>query len=165
MKRAKRPAAISLLIALTRDALENSEAEVGADLGRGAFAGLDRTVEVALRVLRGVLTGEVAVPRPLALDAGERGVLAKKAEIDARITATAENWRLSRMLPADRNVLRLGVYEIAFAENPTPAAVAINEAIELARRFGSADSPAFVNGVLDKIAKSPAPAPPAPVAI
>lgn len=86
------------------------------------------------------------------------GVLAKKAEIDARITATAENWRLSRMLPADRNVLRLGVYEIAFADVPTPAAIAINEAIELARRFGSADSPAFVNGVLDKIAKSPAPA-------
>jgi N utilization substance protein B len=55
------------------------------------------------------------------------------------------------MAACDRNVLRLGTYEIAFAPQPTPGPVALDEAIELARRYGSKDSPAFVNGVLDKV--------------
>lgn len=87
------------------------------------------------------------------------GVGTNLAAIDAKLTATAENWRLSRMMPVDRNVLRMGIYELSHAAEPTPIAVAIDEAIELSRRFGSADSPAFVNGILDRIAK-PAPAPP-----
>jgi N utilization substance protein B len=78
------------------------------------------------------------------------GVLAHLADIDQRLTDAAENWRLSRMATVDRNVLRLGVFELLFAAD-TPANVALDEAIELARRFGSADSPSFVNGVLDKI--------------
>jgi N utilization substance protein B len=82
------------------------------------------------------------------------GVLAHQSEIDARITATAENWRLTRMMPVDRNLIRIGVYELVHAADPTPPAIAIDEAIELARRFGSVDSPAFVNGILDKISKS-----------
>jgi transcription antitermination protein NusB len=82
------------------------------------------------------------------------GVIANRSGIDAQISATAENWRLNRMMPVDRNVLRLATYELAFAPEPTPAAVAINEAIELSRRLGSVDSPAFVNGILDKIAKA-----------
>jgi transcription antitermination protein NusB len=82
------------------------------------------------------------------------GVAAHQPEIDLQITATAENWRLNRMMPVDRNLLRLGAYEMLHAADPTPPAVAIDEAIELARRFGSVDSPAFVNGVLDRIAKS-----------
>ena len=81
------------------------------------------------------------------------GVVANKEPIDAAITALAENWRLSRMMPVDRNVLRLGTYELLFDPNRQPLEVVINEAIELARRFGSADSPKFVNGLLDKIAK------------
>jgi N utilization substance protein B len=55
------------------------------------------------------------------------------------------------MAASDRNVLRLGTYEIAFAPEPTPGPVALDESIELARRYGSKDSPAFVNGVLDKV--------------
>jgi N utilization substance protein B len=55
------------------------------------------------------------------------------------------------MAASDRNVLRLGAYEIAFSPEPTPGAVALDESIELARRYGSKDSPAFVNGVLDKV--------------
>jgi N utilization substance protein B len=96
-----------------------------------------------------------------------RGVLAHREAIDSLVTATAENWRLSRMLPADRNVLRLGVYELLHEPQPSPPAAVINEAIELARRFGTADSPAFVNGILDKISRSrptapePTPATPA----
>jgi N utilization substance protein B len=76
------------------------------------------------------------------------GVVAHLPDIDQQLAAAAENWRLPRMAVVDRNVLRLGAYELLFAPD-TPAAVAIDEAIELARRFGSADSPAFVNGVLD----------------
>jgi transcription antitermination protein NusB len=82
------------------------------------------------------------------------GVTANKDAIDAAITAAAENWRLSRMMPVDRNVLRLGAYELLLDPNGQPLEVVINEAIELSRRFGSADSPKFVNGVLDKVAKA-----------
>jgi transcription antitermination protein NusB len=82
------------------------------------------------------------------------GVIARQEGIDQLISATAENWRLSRMLPVDRNVIRLGTFEMKHATPPTPPAIAIDESIELARRFGSADSPAFVNGILDKISKT-----------
>lgn len=78
------------------------------------------------------------------------GVVARRDEIDPRLAGAAENWRLPRMPTVDRNVLRLGAYELLF--NPdTPASVALNEAIELVRRYGTADSPAFVNGVLDRL--------------
>lgn len=79
------------------------------------------------------------------------GVVGTCSEIDKTITTTAENWRLHRMLPSDRNVLRLGTYELLHAKSKAPLAVVLNEAIELARRFGSTDSPKFVNGILDKI--------------
>lgn len=81
------------------------------------------------------------------------GVRKNRDAIDGVLTSTAENWRLPRMLPSDRNILRLCTYELLHAPNPDPVPVLINEAIELARRFGTADSPAFVNGVLDKVAK------------
>jgi N utilization substance protein B len=79
------------------------------------------------------------------------GVVGNLPAIDARVAAASENWKLHRMAACDRNVLRLGTYEIAFAPQPTPGPVALDEAIELARRYGSKDSPAFVNGVLDKV--------------
>jgi N utilization substance protein B len=85
------------------------------------------------------------------------GVLTNRPAIDELVSKTAENWRLARMLPVDRNVLRLGAYELAFTPDPAPVAVAVDEAIELSRRYGSADSPGFVNGILDKIAKSQSP--------
>ena len=86
------------------------------------------------------------------------GTVRQRPAIDERLAAAAENWRLPRMAAVDRNVLRLGANELLFTPD-TPAGVAIDEAIELARRYGSADSPAFVNGVLDRIrqgAASPA---------
>lgn len=82
------------------------------------------------------------------------GVVARSADIDPVLTGAATNWRLSRMMPVDRNVLRLGAFELLFDPTPQPLEVVINEAIELSRRYGSAESPAFVNGVLDRIAKS-----------
>jgi N utilization substance protein B len=81
------------------------------------------------------------------------GIVAHQTEIDQQLAAAAENWRVPRMAAVDRNVLRLGAYELGFTPE-TPPAVAFDEAIELARRYGSADSPAFVNGVLDKLRRS-----------
>jgi N utilization substance protein B len=78
------------------------------------------------------------------------GVVSNLTAIDERLAKAAENWRLSRMAGVDRNALRLGAYELLF-QPETPAAVAFDEAIELARRYGSAESPAFVNGVLDRL--------------
>jgi N utilization substance protein B len=78
-------------------------------------------------------------------------VVARMGDIDALLTTAAENWRLVRMAAVDRNVLRLGTAELLAAAADAPAAVVINEAIELARRYGAKDSPAFVNGVLDKV--------------
>ncbi|MEO8553705.1 MAG: transcription antitermination factor NusB [Kofleriaceae bacterium] len=75
----------------------------------------------------------------------------RTTEIDAAITAASRNWRLERMSRVDRNILRLGACElIAFRD--VPVKVVINEAVELAKRFGTAESSAFVNGVLDRIA-------------
>lgn len=79
------------------------------------------------------------------------GVIDELAELDAMISRHARNWRLSRMPAVDRNVLRLGAYEILRTD--TPAAVALDQAVELARRFGAESSPGFVNGVLDALAR------------
>ncbi len=78
------------------------------------------------------------------------GVAAHVDVIDQRLADSAENWRLPRMASVDRNVLRLGAYELLYTPD-TPPSVVLDEAIELARRYGSADSSAFVNGVLDKL--------------
>jgi transcription antitermination protein NusB len=79
------------------------------------------------------------------------GVIRHLKGIDARIAAASENWKLQRMAACDRNVLRLGTFEIVHATPQMPGAVALDEAIELVRRYGSEDSPSFVNGVLDKV--------------
>src|SRR5437588_2832235 len=89
------------------------------------------------------------------------GVKANAGVIDERLAAAAENWRLPRMAAVDRNVLRLGAYELLFTPE-TPPRVVLDEAIELARRYGSADSPAFVNGVLDRLLASAPVAPATP---
>jgi N utilization substance protein B len=82
------------------------------------------------------------------------GVIAHQSDIDRRLSEAAENWRLVRMAAVDRNVLRLGAYELLYVPE-TPPNVALDEAITLARRYGSADSPAFVNGVLDRLRQPP----------
>ena len=80
------------------------------------------------------------------------GVQQNRETIDRALELTARNWRLSRMAATDRNVLRLGAYEILFGD--TPDRVAVNEAIELAKRYGTNNSAQFVNGVLDRLMKS-----------
>ena len=80
------------------------------------------------------------------------GVAEHREEIDALLAAHATHWRIDRMATVDRNVLRLAVWEMRWGA--TPASVAIDEAIELARRFAGDRSPAFVNGVLDAVSRS-----------
>jgi N utilization substance protein B len=77
-----------------------------------------------------------------------RGVLSRLAELDSHLVDQADHWRLERMAAVDRNILRLALYELIF-EGDTPPAVVIDEAVEIAKRFGSERSSQFVNGVLD----------------
>ena len=82
-----------------------------------------------------------------------RGILTHREEIDACITERLENFRFERLGTVDRNILRLAVYEMLHAKD-VPVAVAINEAIEIAKLFGDTQTRSFVNGVLDKIARN-----------
>jgi N utilization substance protein B len=77
------------------------------------------------------------------------GVRRNRTQIDQAIEEVAQNWSLDRMAPTDRNAIRLGAFEILHSD--TPDRVAINEAIELAKRFGSAKSGKFINGILDQV--------------
>lgn len=88
------------------------------------------------------------------------GTAAHQKEIDALLARHATNWALDRMAIVDRNILRLGVYELLFDHQETPPKAVINEAVDLAKRFGTVDSGKFVNGVLDSIHKSQTPSVP-----
>jgi N utilization substance protein B len=79
------------------------------------------------------------------------GVAENLEALDAVLTAAAKNWRLERMAVVDRNVLRMSAFELA--HTVTPVEVVIDEAVRMAKRFGDDPSPAFVNGVLDKVAR------------
>ncbi|MBQ9635696.1 MAG: transcription antitermination factor NusB [Acidaminococcaceae bacterium] len=80
-----------------------------------------------------------------------KGTAKNLAEIDVLIGKYAINWDVKRMPGIDRNILRLAVYEMRFAEEKLPVTVAVNEAVELAKRFGSEKSARFINGVLGKL--------------
>lgn len=82
-----------------------------------------------------------------------RGVLAQKPTIDSKIQAASAHWKLERMATIDRNILRVAVYEMRFAPNPLKENIVINEAVEIAKKFGTTESASFVNGLLDQIAK------------
>ena len=81
-----------------------------------------------------------------------QGSIAQLREIDHIIQQHTKNWRLSRMAAVDRNILRLAVYELLWTDD-VPPKVAINEAIEIAKKFGTKESSRFINGVLDRIHK------------
>ena len=80
------------------------------------------------------------------------GVRRNRTELDELLKKTADNWSLERMAVVDRNILRIGAYEMLHSD--TPERVAINEAVELAKRFGAKQSPHFVNGILDRFVKN-----------
>lgn len=103
-----------------------------------------------------VITGlaRLTGPEPALLDRAEAlatGVQSGGLAIDALLGAATEHWRLDRLAVIDRIILRLGTFEL---QSDVPARVAIDEALWLAHRFGTPQSPAFVNGVLDRVARS-----------
>lgn len=99
--------------------------------------------------------GEFAVPESSTAFAQELvdGTLAHQEEIDQKIASLSQGWPMTRMANVDRNVLRLATYEILFRPD-IPGRVSLNEAIELAKRFGGEESAKFVNGILDRIVGS-----------
>lgn len=126
--------------------------------------------EAALQVLYQIdLSGEapdqaVAFYFDYLTDSGEarefatqlvQGSCEHRDAIDAKIREVSRHWRLERMARVDRNILRLATYELLYLPD-VPRRVTLNEAVELAKRFGDEDSPAFVNGVLDRIASETA---------
>jgi N utilization substance protein B len=119
----------------------------------------DQTREPTDKVIAGYWEGlmsEEVSPRRAAVDefANQllRGAVSRVAEADPLITAHAEHWRLERMSAVDRNILRLGVFELL--EGQTPAPVVIDEALEIGRRFSGEESVQFINGVLDAVRKA-----------
>ena len=83
-----------------------------------------------------------------------RGTIESREEVDGLISAAAEHWKIHRMAAIDRNLLRLAVFEMSRMKDEVPHKVVINEAIELAKRFSTAESGAFVNGVLDRVRRT-----------
>jgi N utilization substance protein B len=105
--------------------------------------------------LEKILESRKLARRPLPNDFGLKlikGVLEHKKELDRLIDKYAQNWRVERMPLTDRNILRLALYEIVY-ENQIPYGVSINEAVELAKLYGTEDSGRFVNGVLGKVVR------------
>ena len=126
-RRSGREAALQMLFAM--DSAKTSASQVRADFWRTFEADPDGRAYA---------------------DALVDGVAEAIGELDEHITKASANWRLERMTRVDRNLLRLGAYEILHRRD-VPVAVVLDEAVELAKRFGEEDSPAFVNGVLDAI--------------
>ncbi|MNJ98422.1 hypothetical protein D3C87_161880 [compost metagenome] len=82
------------------------------------------------------------------------GVNGNKAAIDSKIQASSAHWKVERMATIDRNILRIAVYEMKFAQETIKENIAINEAVEIAKKFGTTDSGSFVNGLLDQVSKA-----------
>jgi N utilization substance protein B len=120
----------------------------------GAEAALARTFE-HLVTARGLVEeddgAEPAPARPdrALVDELVRGVASRQVELDEALTRLSKNWRLERMAVVERNIIRLALWELLHAP-AVPVAVVINEAVELAKRFGTAEGAAFVNGLLDR---------------
>ena len=108
-----------------------------------------QSVEEAIKAYYGALYAEERLTRDTFADDLAAGTKAAIDEIDEQISKHAEHWRLDRMPTVDRNILRLAVYEMM--HGGTPPAVAIDEALELARRFSNEESVQFINGVLDAV--------------
>lgn len=83
-----------------------------------------------------------------------KGVQDNKANIDSKIQASSAHWKVERMATIDRNILRIAVYEMKFANELIKENIAINEAVEIAKKFGTTDSASFVNGLLDQVGKA-----------
>jgi len=108
----------------------------------------DTTVDVAEVLGRNLARYETAIDDTDFVDELVRGVLKEQASIDEKIQPIAPDWPIEQIARIDRNILRIGVYELLYGAKVVPPKVAINEAVELAKAFGSDNSSKFVNGVL-----------------
>ena len=82
------------------------------------------------------------------------GVQRNKEAIDSKLQVSSAHWKVERMATIDRNILRIAVYEMKFATDPIKENIAINEAVEIAKKFGTTESGSFVNGLLDQVSKA-----------
>lgn len=82
-----------------------------------------------------------------------KGVQKDKEAIDSKIQASSAHWKVERMATIDRNILRIAVYEMKFASEPIKENIVINEAVEIAKKYGTTESASFVNGLLDQVSK------------
>jgi transcription antitermination protein NusB len=119
------------------------EGQRAAPFTEGAAATWGQPIEIPPPTVEDVALREFS-------DALIRGVLEHRAESDELIQRHSRNWGLHRMAAVDRNVLRLGIYEMLHRED-IPPVVSINEAVDIAKKFSTEDSGKFVNGILDKI--------------
>lgn len=83
------------------------------------------------------------------------GIQKHRSQIDETINTHSTNWSLQRMALVDANIMRIAVYEIMLAQDPVPPAAAINEAVEIAKKYSTVDSSQFINGILDQISLDP----------
>lgn len=127
---------------------------------------LDATAETDWRAAFEVFCGSFEAPEPLKEFALRLvgGVRERLAELDALIGRHSENWRLERMSRVDRNILRMAAFELLYCQD-IPPRVTLNEAIDLGKRYGTEDSGAFINGILDNIYASQGRQDPGPQAV
>lgn len=136
----------------------NDRRPVGRSLAREralqALYQVDLADSDPLEALRAAWGSEAQKPDAKAVDFAEslvRGVIERREKLDAAIERYSHRWRVERMSRIDRNILRLAAFELMFGP-AMPPRVVLNEAIELAKRYGSEDSSAFINGILDRVA-------------
>lgn len=130
--------------------------ERGRTLARSQALQLLFQAEVLDKTVEEVLAGDYLVSKgpldPYAVELA-RGCYAVRDAVDAKLESASQNWTLARMPGTDRNLLRLAVYEMTSVEDLPSVAVAINEAVEIAKAYGTDESARFVNGVLGRIAR------------
>ena len=110
---------------------------------------IDKALKVAEEEIQGATKADVAYAKEVV-----EGTLANIAEIDKELEETSTGWHVSRMSAIDRNLIRLAAYEMFTCVEKVPSAIAINEAVELAKLYGSDESAAYINGILGKMAKN-----------
>jgi transcription antitermination protein NusB len=140
-RRQGREVALQILCAV--DATPTPDAAAALEVYFSQLAGADDEAD---------LPPKEALDRPF-VDSLVRAALDNRPAIDAAISQVSRSWRIDRMALVDRNILRIAVAEMLHLPD-VPARVSINEAVELAKRFGAAESPAFVNGLLDSAIKA-----------
>jgi len=150
---------------ISRASSDKRQFAIGREIAGAAMRKRTRARELALKILYKLdLLGEKPTAENMAYLTSQvkdasvlefakdlvKNTYQRKAELDGRISRIARNWHIQRMAIVDRNILRIAAYELLYRED-VPEKVTINEAIELAKKYSTEDSGAFVNGILDKI--------------